>query len=393
MAVDVVMPRLGLTMEEGKIITWLKKEGERVVQGEALLGIETDKVSVEVEAPASGTLGPVLFPDGATVTVGQVITYILAPGEVPPRAEPPSHQPSTVGHTLEAGVFPPPQSPERPTGHHQMPVSPVARGLAAQLGIDLTKVVGTGPQGRVLKEDVQHMAAMLQPEAAENSVEPLQGLRKVVAQRMLHSFQTAPHFYLCVEVDASQLLQTSERLRESIEKVSHVRLTFSDLVIKIAGQALHEHPEVNVVWDGVGIRRLDTANVGLAVATERGLIVPVLHDVVRKSLAEISSERHDLVEKVRSGRISLHELEGGSFTVSNLGTFAIDQFIAIINPPQAAIVSIGRIKERPVAVNGQVAIRPTVFLTLSADHRILDGAEAAQFLGRFGALIEEPSLP
>jgi pyruvate dehydrogenase E2 component (dihydrolipoamide acetyltransferase) len=230
------------------------------------------------------------------------------------------------------------------------------------------------------------------PIAGEDEVTPLAGIRKVAAERMVQSFTTAPHFYLCVEADAGLLLRMRESLLVPIEEKSGVRLTISDLLIKIAGQALQEHPEVNAIWDQDGVRRLGTVNVGLAVATDRGLVVPVFRDVNHKTLAEIAAERDALAEKARTGRLALQDVEGGSFTISNLGMFAVDQFNAIINPPQAAILAVGRIKERPAVVNGQLTVRPTMFLTLSADHRILDGAEGARFLSRLVTLMEEPYL-
>jgi pyruvate dehydrogenase E2 component (dihydrolipoamide acetyltransferase) len=394
------MPKLGLTMEEATIISWLKKEGDEVSEGEAILTIETDKVTVEVETPSSGTLGPIFFPEGATVSVGQVITYILALGEEAPEVQPLSQPPSTQGKMVARKIDHPTARSKEGSGRSA--VSPVARRLADELGVDLTKVEGTGPQGRIMEEDVRREAEGLQPGPErtltpdslthESQTSPLQGMRRVMANRMIQSFTTAPHFYLSVEVDASLLLVTREDLMGPIEERSRVRLTISDLLIKLTGQALQEHPEVNVVWDRVGVRSLAAANVGLAVATDRGLIVPVFRDVNRKSLSEIVAERQVLVEKARDGKLSLQDIEGGSFTVSNLGTFAVDQFNAIINPPQAAILAVGQIKQRPFAENGQLAVRSTMYLTLSVDHRILDGAEAARFLDRLGALIEEPDL-
>ena len=217
-------------------------------------------------------------------------------------------------------------------------------------------------------------------------------MRKITAERLTQSFTTAPHFYLSVEADASSTLKMRQRLLDPVEKRAGVRFTISDLLVKITAQALEEHPEVNAVWDSGGIRDLTSIDVGLAVSTDRGLIVPVIRDANHKSLSQIAAERQGLVDKARSGNLALEDVEGGSITVSNLGTFAVDQFNAIINPPQSAILAVGQIKERPVAVDGQLTVRPTVFLTLSIDHRILDGAQAAQFLNRVVELVEEPYL-
>lgn len=411
-AIEVVMPKLGLTMEEGSIVRWLKAEGDAVTEGEMILEIMTDKVTAEVEAPASGVLGPILFPEGAAVPVGRIITHVVAPGEAPPKVDLPLAKAEGVGENAEApaeetGIF----AAEPRIERGRVKASPRARRLADELGIDLSTVISTGPGGRIIEEDVRRAAEALPskpvgppvPEAIsgeassrgsarEGQLIPLEGIRKVAAERMVQSFTTAPHFYLSIEADAGLFLRMRESLLIPIEEKSGVHLTISDLLVKIAARALEEHPEVNAVWTEGGVRRLDTVNVGLAIATDRGLVVVVFHDANRKSLPEIAAERHAFTEKAQAGKLSLQNLEGGSFTISNLGMFAVDQFNAIINPPQAAILAVGRIKERPAVVDGQLTVRPTTFLTLSVDHRILDGAEAARFLGRLVALVEEPYL-
>ena len=391
MATEVVLPRLGLTMEEGTIVRWCKKPGDELVEGETILEIETDKVTAEVEAPTSGSLGPILAQEGMTVPVGQVITHVLAAGEQAPETQPAGVQEVTEATATADGTAP------RPKGKGQkVAASPVARRIARELGVDLNTVVGTGPGGRITKEDVRQ-AKPVEPsipevEAGERQIKLLQGVRKVTAERLTQSFTTVPHFYLSVEADASSTLKMRQRLLDPVEKRAGVRFTISDLLVKITAQALEEYPEVNAVWDNGGVRDLTSIDVGLAVSTDRGLIVPVIRDANRKSLSQIAAERQGLVDKARSGNLALQDVEGGSITVSNLGTFAVDQFNAIINPPQSAILAVGQIKERPVAVNGQLTVRPTVFLTLSIDHRILDGAQAAQFLSRVVELVEEPYL-
>jgi pyruvate dehydrogenase E2 component (dihydrolipoamide acetyltransferase) len=400
MATEVVMPKLGLTMEEGTILHWRKKPGDQVTQGETILEIETDKVTVDVESPAAGVLGALLSPEGVTVPVGQVITHVLAPGERAPAA---GLAPAAAEGAVEATAVQKAAASETPvavasaSARRAVPASPIARRLAAELGVDLNSVVGSGPQGRIMEEDVRRAAEAAklpaQPHvAAREPASPLSGIRKIAAERLTHSFTTAPHFYLCVEADAASLTKMRERLLAPIQEKAGVRITVSDLLVKIVARAIEEHPEVNAVWDGGGVRSLSTVDIGLAAATERGLIVPVLREANRKSLVQLARERHALVEKARAGNLSLQDVEGGSFTITNLGTFAVDQFNAIINPPQSAILAVGRIKERPFGVEGQLVLRPTVILTLSIDHRVLDGAQAAQFLSRVVALIEEPYL-
>ena len=397
MAAEVVMPKLGLTMEEGTILQWVKREGDPVAAGETILQIETDKVTVDIESPVSGTLGPILSPEGATVPVGQVITHVLARGEAAPAA-----RASAAPAAESAAAAREPVSGAGAARSRNVAASPAARRVAAELGVDLATVTGSGPQGRIMEEDVRRAAEQrrAKPDTAAGPAvspparpaRPARGVRRITAERMTHSFTTAPHFYLSVEADAASLVKMRERLLAPIEQKAGVRVTVSDLLVKIVAQALEEHPEVNAVWDGADVRTLDTIDLGLAVATERGLIVPVLRDVNHKSLVQLAADRHALVEKARAGTLSLQDVEGGSLTISNLGTFAVDQFHAIINPPQSAILAVGRIKERPFAAEGQLTLRPTVFLSLSIDHRVLDGAQAAQFLGRLTALIEEPYL-
>ena len=399
MATEVIMPKLGLTMEEATIVNWFKEEGDPVNNGEAILEIETDKSTVEVEAPASGKLGPLLFPEGSVVPIGEIITYVVGPGEEIPQDKTPPKTASTeeVGRMDETSE---PQLTNYKIPSGRVVASPIARRLANELGVDLTSVTGTGPRGRIMEEDVRLAAEEVKtsktsiptksPETEE--VRPLESIRKLVVERMTESFSTAPHFYLSVEIDASLLLRMRENLISQIENITKVRPTISDFLIKIASQALEEHPEVNSVWDRVGVRRLTDINIGLAVATERGLMVPVFHHANQKPLHDITSRRKEVVEKARNGKINLTDLEGGSFTITNLGTFAVDQFNAIINPPQSVIMSVGRIKDRPVVINNDIVIRPTMIITLSVDHRILDGADAARFLDTLVGITEDPYL-
>lgn len=399
MATEVIMPKLGLTMEEATIVNWLKEEGAPVINGEAILEIETDKSTVEVEAPASGKLGRLLYPEGSVVPIGEIITYVVGPGEEIPleKTSPETASTEKVGR-MEVTSEPHLTNHKIPSG--RLVASPIARRLAIELGVELTSVTGTGPRGRIMEEDVRLAAKEAKtsktsipttfPETEE--VRPLESVRKLVVERMTESFSTAPHFYLSVEIDASLLLRMRENLISQIENITKVRPTISDFLIKIASQALEEHPEVNSVWDRVGVRRLADINIGLAVATERGLMVPVFHLANQKPLHEITSRRKEVVDKARDGKISLTDLEGGTLTITNLGTFAVDKFNAIINPPQSIIMSVGRIKDRPVVINNEIVIRPTMFITLSVDHRILDGADAARFLDTLVEIAEDPYL-
>jgi len=290
-------------------------------------------------------------------------------------------------------------------------VSPVARRLAEELGVNLSHVQGTGPGGRILKEDVQQAAlptpaqpAPAPPVALPGKVEPLTGVCRVVAQRMTHSFTTTPHFYLSAEVEATALTRMREGLLPKVEATTGARLTITDVLVKVCAQALTEFPAVNVAWTdeaGGGLVRQSEVNVGVAASLavvpgsrrgEEGLVVPVIRHADQLTLAEIARQRSDLVARARSGKLSLPDLEGGTFTLNNLGMFGVDQFHAIINSPQSAILAVGRIRERPLALDGAVLVRPTMHLTLSVDHRILDGAQGARFLERVAQLIAEPYL-
>jgi pyruvate dehydrogenase E2 component (dihydrolipoamide acetyltransferase) len=306
-------------------------------------------------------------------------------------------------------------------------VSPVARHLAEELGVDLTRVRGSGPGGRIVKEDVERAAASTpapssfpgstepRPERdeglakvppatlpylpgapAEREIEPLEGGRRVVAERMTHSFSTAPHFYLSAEVEATALTRMREGLLPKVEAASGARLAITDILVKVCAEALSEYPQVNVAWaedaQGGGVLRHSEVNIGVAVALDAGLVVPVIRRADQLTLAEIAGRRSDMADRARSGKLTLQDVEGGTFTLSNLGMFRVDQFQAILNPPQSAILAVGRIRERPVALDGAVVVRPTMILTLSVDHRLLDGAQAARFLERVVQLIEEPYL-
>jgi pyruvate dehydrogenase E2 component (dihydrolipoamide acetyltransferase) len=356
MSSDVIMPALGMAQETGKVLRWLKAEGEAVAKGEPLLEIETDKVTVEIEAPAAGTLAGICAAEGDDVPVGQVIALVVADGEV--------FTPVAAAAAVEA----PPR--RRPLA------SPKARRLAAAAGFDVDTLTGSGPNGAVLASDVP--AATHAPST----------VWRVMAARTTDSWQSVPHFYLRREVDASRLQSWREVART---QKGQERVTITDLLVKLAAATLVRHPGVNATWDGVGPQLIERVNVGIAVAVDDGLVVPVVHDANRLTLAELAERRAALIEAAHAGRLRPEDISSGTFTVSNLGMYGVDGFDAIVNAPQAAILAVGRIVERVVPRDGEAAVRPMLQLSVSFDHRVVDGARGAQFLETLASLVEEPA--
>jgi pyruvate dehydrogenase E2 component (dihydrolipoamide acetyltransferase) len=375
MTTEVIMPKLGMTMQEGTIVRWLKKEGEWVEKGEPILEIETDKVVMEVEASASGILAGISVGPGEVIPVTQTIAYICAPGE----------EPSPIAERLARVETPvierPPSLAERALPPRQVKVraSPAARRLARERGVDLSQVKGTGPEGRTTEADVEAFALEkpLPPHVGE--VIPLSGVRRIIAERMQRSAREAPHIVLTMEVDMSQ----AERARSGC--------SFTALIVQAVAQALRQHPFVNASLQGDEIVLYDEINVGVAVATAEGLIVPVVKAADARGLREIDAEIEGLAKRAREGKLTLEEVTGGTFTISNLGMFGVEDFHAIINPPQAAILAVGAIADRPMVVNGQIVVRLSMKITLSADHRVLDGVAAAEFLRDVKADLERPA--
>ena len=445
MATSVIMPALEMAQESGKLVSWLKREGETVVKGEPLMEIETDKVTVEIEAPDSGILGGVLVKENDEVPVGQTIAWILAPGEDVPSAplnEPQSGRVNTLQptspskpKTQSTPVAPLEISPvaRRMAEEHgidlsqirvdgkrriekadvlafitvtqpatlelapvsvavsspgRIPASPKARRLASERGIELSSLTGSGPDGAVLAADVPLSSPF--EAAAAPQLETPGTVWRVMAERMSHSWTTVPHFYLVREVDASILIEWRKRVVPGIEKRTGIKPTFTDLLVKLIGFTLGDHPRLNASWADGSIQWNPDVNVGIAVATDEGLIVPVVHNADSASLSEITTRRADLIERARQAKLRPADISGGTFTLTNLGMYNVDAFDAIINTPQAAILSVGRIAERVVPVDGQVAICPMMVVTLSLDHRVVDGARAAQFLDDLANLIEDP---
>jgi pyruvate dehydrogenase E2 component (dihydrolipoamide acetyltransferase) len=395
MATEVVLPRIDVGMTQGTIVEWKKKEGDPVKKGEILYVLETEKVSFEVEATDSGILTGVMANAGEVVKVGTIVAFLLQAGEKIPEF------PRQAGAEIKESI---PAAPRIETvegyeaAREAKPVkaSPLAKRMAKEHHIDLSRIAGTGPEGRITKEDVLQAVEEAKKAATgpiiQEEILPLSSMRRTIARRMTESFQAAPHFYLSVEVDTEELRKAREKLRSPMEEITGVKLTYTDLLIKIVATALEGHPGINVRWKGEGIERLRDIDIGVAMAVEDGLIVPVIRQANTKSLMEIVRIRSDFGQRAKEGKVRLDEMRGGSLTLTNLGMFGIDQFSAIINPPESAILAIGRIAERPAVYNGQIVIRPRMNLTFSIDHRVLDGVSGSRFLQRIKELIEQPLL-
>jgi pyruvate dehydrogenase E2 component (dihydrolipoamide acetyltransferase) len=436
MATKIILPKLGETMEEGVIVEWLKKEGDPVQRGEVLFTIESDKATLEVESPAKGYLRKILVPAGQAVPVLTVVGLITRTADEP--LEEPQGQPQTavappvssvvtttpsrvfasprarrlareqgVDLTALTGTGPDSRIVERDVRAYlekQPKATPVARRLAEQAGLDLRAIPGSGPGGRITREDVEQVIASAAPPPPPAVTEgvavtsiPLSGTRAVIARNMHASHQTTAPVTLTSEADATALVELRERLKTSLAEALGFNIGYNDLLILIAARALREYPYINARLerdaDGTEvIRYLQDVHIGLAVDTERGLMVGVVRHADRKGLVEIARELRELVGKVRQGKALPDELTGGTFTITNLGPQEIDAFTPIINLPEVAILGVGRIRPRPAVVDGQVCVRQTVWLSLTFDHRLVDGAPAARFLQRIKQLIEEPYL-
>jgi pyruvate dehydrogenase E2 component (dihydrolipoamide acetyltransferase) len=376
MAVSIVMPALEMAQETGKIISWIKKEGDPIAKGDALAEIETDKVVLELEATADGVLAGVKAAAGDVIPVGQTIAWIVAPGEQPP-VEAASSAPAARTMTAQArpapvaAAAPPASRQEAPEGK----VSPKARRMAKELGVDLSKVRGTGPGGTISGEDVEAAAkATPASPAIEVPTQPvaLSSIARLMAERTTQSWTTAPHFFLVREIDASGLIAAREKHGKAI--------THTDLLVALVARTLVKHPKMNASWTGSAIQFNPHVNISIAIAVKDGVVGAVIPNANTASLADISAKRQDLAERARAGRLHPPDVLGGTFTISNLGMFGIDAFSAIITPPQAAVLAVGRIADRVVPVNGLIGIRPILTMTLSSDHRVVDGAQAAAFL-------------
>ena len=439
MATNVIMPALELAQETGKVLRWIRAAGDTVKQGEPIVEIETDKVTVEIEAPASGVLRDVTAQEGDVVPVGHTIAIIaaatetlspqgggLAPSTLSPQGRGQGEGPKGEGASVPAAVKASPLARKVAEQHgvdlarvktatgkiekadvlafvesRKMPLpangsparlvaaSPKARRLAAERGVDLGALRGSGPGGAVLTADIP--LTLPSPPRGEDMRAPQRGegvgtVWRIMAGRMTASWTSAPHFYLVREVNVARLVSWLTQAR----KQTGAHITYTDLLVKLVAATLVQHPRVNVSWTDGTLERHADVNIGLAVALEDGLVVPVLHKADTLGLKDLAAKREDLVTRAQAGKLRPADIQGGVFTISNLGMYGIDAFSAIVNPPQAAILAVGRIADRVVPVNGQPAVQPTMMLTLSCDHRALDGARGAQFLGALADVVEEP---
>lgn len=398
MAVAVILPKLDEAMRTGKIVKWLKKEGDRVEKRDVILEIETEKTAFEIEAEEAGILSKVLAKEGDDVPVGTTIAFILQPGEKAPEV------PEPVAKAKEEAQIEKPKVTKEAEAIKASPsgaikASPLAKSIAKEHNIDLSLVTGTGPGGRITKEDVLQALeeskavttppAREEPALAEEEIVPLSSMREIIARRMIESFQS-PHFYLTVEVDAQELGKTRKQLIPLIESKAGIRLTVTDLIIKLVAKALEDNPSVNCSYVDGSVQLFKRIDIGLVAAVEGGMVVPVIRQADKKPLTEIAQARAELTQKARERKLTKEEMTGSTFTISNLGMFGIDQFSAILQPPEAAILAVGRIADRVVARDGEILIRPMMTLTLSIDHRVLDGVIGAKFLQSLKNYIENP---
>ncbi len=419
MAAEIVMPRLSDSMEEGTVLRWLKSEGEEVAVGDELVEIETDKANMVYESDAAGTLIEIVANEGDTLGIGEVIARVGDASEAngagkkkkgkdrkaagnggKPEAEASPASTATAAPAAETAA----PSATQPEGDGRVKASPIARRIAAEKGVDLGALRGSGPGGRIVKADVEGAeakpaagpaptaAALERPETAKGEVsqQELTKLQQTVARRMAESKATAPHFYLSVEIDMTRAVEARSRMKAGTPEGEPVP-SFNDMVVKACAIALREHPRANGAYRDGRLELYSRINVGVAVAAQDALTVPTIFDADRKGLREIARQTRELAGKVRDATVTPPELSGGTFTVSNLGMYGIDSFSAVINPPQAGILAVGAINEQPVVRDGEIAKAQLMSVTLACDHRILYGADGAQFLARIRDLLEEPA--
>ena len=443
MATQVIMPKLSPTMEEGQLSRWLKKEGDKVSMGEPLAEIDTDKATMEMQALANGVLRKILIKEGESAPLGQMIAIIGEPDEdisgmvqtasqpakaqteakpeaQPAPPQPEASQPAVAATQRATESRPPEESKERKEGAElpgngrgaapstRLIVSPLAARMAAEAGVDLRSLSGTGPGGRIVKRDIE--AAMSQGQAAREAQaeprlravekapqpvfgastyhdEPASEIRRTIARRLVTSIGPVPHFFLTIEVEMDRAVE----MRRNINELDpQLKISINDIIIKVAAAALIEHPQVNASFQDKHIRYYDHADIGVAVAIEEGLITPVVRSADQKSLSEIAREVRELAERARHRKLRPEEYTGASFSVSNLGMFGIDEFTAVINPPEGAILAVGAVSAKPVVRDGEIVSRQMMRVTMSCDHRVIDGATGARFLQTFKKFLENP---
>jgi pyruvate dehydrogenase E2 component (dihydrolipoamide acetyltransferase) len=389
MAISVVMPALEMAQETGKLLAWRKNEGEQVTKGEPLLEIETDKAVVEVEAPGDGLLAGITAQIGDEIPVGQTIAWLVKPGEQPPTAtetKSPSARATTALDRVASAA------PAATAGHAVAApqISPKARRLAKELGVDISQIRGTGPDGTITSENVQAAASSKQHVAPTATVatQPLSQVARLMAERTTQSWTSVPHFFLTQRVDAGALIDTQKQLSTGSAEGSAPTIT--DLLIALLARVLVKHARMNSSWTGDGIRANAEINISVAMAVKDGVVGAVIPQAHQKDVAAISGLRRELTERARAGRLRPADIAGGTFTLSNLGMYKVDAFSAIITPPQCAILAVGAIADAVVPVEGKPGIRPMMTMTLSSDHRVVDGARAAEFLGDLVSAIRAP---
>lgn len=403
LATEVIMPQMGFDMKEGKVVRWLKKPGEPVNRGEVLAEIETDKAVVEVEAFAGGVLRQIVVQEGVTVPVGETIAVIGGADE--PLPERPATKVTPAAGNSAAPAISAPAQPAAPAGERAK-ASPVARRLAEERGIDLSKMTGTGPGGRITEKDVEAFAAAkpaapVAPAAAPVPAAPtaatpaagreeLTRMRLAIARRMAQSKREIPHFYLATEIDMTAALGLRKELNDAAQE-GDSKITVNDLVLRAVAKALKRHPRFNASFAGDHIDLHKAIHLGMAIALPEGLIAPAILDCQDKSLGQIAAATKDLIERARNGVLRADEYTAATFNISNLGPYGIDSFTAIITYPQAASLAVGTVQEKPVARAGQVVVRQMMTATLSVDHRVNDGATAAEFLKHIKDLLEKPA--
>jgi pyruvate dehydrogenase E2 component (dihydrolipoamide acetyltransferase) len=416
MAVSVVMPALEMAQETGKLVSWLKKEGEQVSKGDMLLEVETDKAVVEVEAQGSGVLAGVTAKSGDVVPVGQTIAWLVQPGEAVPSGGGRSGQSGRKMETPVAAAAVATAEPAAPASVAGARISPKARRLAREHGLDIGTLNGSGPGGEILADDILKaasaraapapQAAPQQPPAQARSPQPsgpgvqappasprpassapagdagaVTSIGRIMAERTTQSWTTVPHFFVARDVDATGLNATRQRIIPGVEASHGVKVTHTDLLVVAVARALRQHPRMNASWKDGGIALNDEVNVALAMAVENAVVTAVIRNADQSPIGEIARRRRELAERARANRLQPADITGATFTISNLGMYDVDAFTAIIVPPQAGILAVGAITDRVVAVSGYIGIRPMMTLTLSSDHRVVDGARAAAFLG------------
>jgi pyruvate dehydrogenase E2 component (dihydrolipoamide acetyltransferase) len=391
MAYEVVMPQMGADMKEGTLIRWLKNEGDEVARGEAIAEIETDKANIEIEAFEGGVFRKTLAQPGDVVAVGQVIAVIgTADEDVSKYVAVPAAEPAMAGAARPAAAAAPSKE-AAPRGDGHIRASPVARRMAEEKGIDLSRVPGTGPEGRITREDVE---AFLQTRAAAPEGPPATApvttsrMRQAIARRMAQSKREAPHYYVTAVVEMTEAQRLRAQLNDALGEQAHVSV--NDLLVKASATALQRYPIFNSWFVDNEVRQQEAQNVCIAIALDEGLIAPAILDCGHKTVVEIAQASRSLAERARFGALKPEEYSGGTFTVSNLGMYGIEELIAIIQPPQTAILGVGRVRPQPVAHDGAVEIVEVMTLALSGDHRVTDGALGAQFLGEIKRLLESP---